>query len=140
MTGGALGAGSRLAARGLLDGNLGKPVTDIAANFTFGTLSGTVTGLAGGTPYTFTVTAHNSAGDSVASAPSNSVTPSGSSSTYAAAGTVAAVSGTSGAVAIAPPTLTAQYLNPSGTLVSVASMKYLNAGGTLVDLPSWVNI
>jgi len=41
------------------------------------TTSTTVIGLANGTPYTFTVTATNSAGTSAASAPSNSVTPLG---------------------------------------------------------------
>lgn len=62
----------------------GEPATSFVATSTPGSITGsaasspvTVSGLTNGQAYTFTVRAHNSAGDSGESAASNSVTPSG---------------------------------------------------------------
>ncbi|TAK77242.1 MAG: hypothetical protein EPO16_05870, partial [Dehalococcoidia bacterium] len=57
------------------------------------TLTATVTGLTNGTAYTFTVTASNAAATSVASAPSNSVTPSAAPTAPGAPTSVVATAG-----------------------------------------------
>lgn len=87
------------------------PITGYTVTSSPGGITGTgtsspisVTGLTNGTAYTFTVTATSAAGSSVASAPSNSVTPQGPQPPQAPSNVIATAGNAQASIAFTAPT------------------------------------